>query len=253
MTGAAVSVVVPMYRTAAHLPELLRRLDEAVPGAEVVLVDDRCPEGSADLAAGLDTRSLHLVIRRLSANIGQHGAVHVGLAAATAPVVAVMDADLQDRPEALPALLAALAAHPEADAVCAARAGQYEGLGRRCTARGYRATARVLSGGRIPRGAGMFLVARRSAVDAVRALDDPLAPLVPALAAARCRLLAQPVPRDPRADGDGAHLSRQRLLIALRGLALLTPARHLLARRHRRHLAALAVEVTDVHPQEHPA
>lgn len=255
MPEPALSVVVPMYRTAAHLPELLRRLDEAVPGAEVVLVDDHCPEASAEVAASLPRGSLHPVVVRLSANVGQHAAVHIGLGLARSPLVAVMDADLQDRPEALPVLLSALDAHPHADAVCAARMGRYASRGRRCTARAYRATARVLSRGRIPAGAGMFMVARRRAVEAVLRLDDPMAPLVPAIAAAGLRLMAEPIPRDPRPDGAGAHGGRDRVRIALRGLALLTPARRPLARRHRRLLADRCVAVHHIphHAQEHPA
>ena len=253
LADPSLSVVIPMFRTAAHLPELLQRLDRSVPHAEVVLVDDHCPERSGQRALSLYPGSLRVVVRHLSVNVGQHAAVHYGLAAATGPVVAVMDADLQDRPEALAELLAALAAHPEADVVCAARTGHHSSLGRERTARAYRATARVLSRGRIPPGAAMFLVAHRHAVDAVRTLDDPMAPLVPAFAAAGQHLVAVPLHRDPRREGRSGHRGSDRLRIAARGLATLTPARRLVAARHRRSMAASAVEITDCplpHAQE---
>jgi len=230
------SVVVPMHRTARHLPELLQRLDAAVPGAEVVLVDDACPERSADLADTLPSHSLRVTVVRLSVNLGQHAAVHQGLARANGARVAVMDADLQDAPEALPQLLAALDDDPALSAVCAARSGDYASPGRQSTARCYRWTARVLSRGRIPKGAGMFLVARRPAIEAVRSLDDPFAPLVPSLAAAGQVMHAVPVRRDVRDDGASGHRGSDRLRIALRGLAVLTPLRPVLARRHRAEL-----------------
>ncbi len=250
MPGERLSVVVPMYRTSRHLPELLARLDAAVPHAEVVLVDDACPERSADGAAAIDAGTLRVVIVRLSTNLGQHAAVHVGLATATRELVAVMDADLQDEPEALPVLLDALAAQPALGAVCSSRAGTYTTAGRQRSARTYRWMARVLSGGRIPQGAGMYLVAQRSAVQAVRDLDDPYAPLVTALAAAHVPLDAIAVERRGRDDGRSAHGGRDRLRIAVRGLVVLTPLRSWQAARHRRHLAARALVVQVDTPQQ---
>lgn len=248
---ADLSVVVPMHATARHLPELLRRLEASVPGAEVVLVDDACPQHSADFADTLATRSLSVTVVRLSVNVGQHAAVHQGLAHVSGTLVAVMDADLQDTPEALPQLLAALDDHAALDVVCAARTGDYASAGRRRTARCYRWTARLLSRGRIPRGAGMFLVARRPAIEAVRRLDDPFAPLVPSLAAAGQVMHAVPVRRDARDDGSSGHRGTDRLRIALRGLAVLTPLRPVLASRHRADLTRRRLQVAVTVPH-HP-
>ena len=50
MTAPSVSVVVPVYRNAASLPELARRMAEALaadyPRFELLLVDDGSPDGS---------------------------------------------------------------------------------------------------------------------------------------------------------------------------------------------------------------
>lgn len=235
-----VSIVVPMFRTRRFVRPLLERLRAVVPGAEVLVVDDACPERSGDAALEIDAAGLDIAVVGLSRNIGQHAAVLVGLRAATGDVVVVMDGDLQDAPEDVPTLVAALASDPAAGAVCAARAGRYAAATQRLTARAYRRTATLLSGGRVPRRAGMFLAARRHAVDAVLELDDPFVPLVPALAASGICVRAIDIERAPRDDASTAHTSRLRVSIALRGLVALTPARPVLAALHRRRWRRIA-------------
>jgi len=225
----AVSVVLPLHRTAATLDELLERLAAACPpGTEYVLVDDHCPEDSGELVLA---RWAHLPGRllRLAENAGQHAAVQAGLRRAYGDRVVVMDADLQDSPEDVPRLLAALDAG-SADVVCAGRRGHYEGPGQERTARAYRRVAGLLSHGRIPVDAGMFSAWRRDAVARVIALDDHAAPLVPAAALAGLRLAAVPVDRHTRLRGRSATGSLRRVRIAVRGLVTLTPL-HPMARR----------------------
>ena len=104
----AVSVVVPVYRNAATLPELKRRLTEALDRSgvshELVLVVDGCREGSFEAAAGLAGGDARVRAVRLKRNYGQNQAVMAGIRLARGLTVAVMDADLQDPPEAVPRL-----------------------------------------------------------------------------------------------------------------------------------------------------
>lgn len=238
-TGGSVSVVVPMYRTRRFLPELLSRLGSALPsGSEVVLVDDACPEQSWREAVDARVDSLRIEVVRLTQNVGQHAAVLVGLACASGDTVVVMDADLQDSPEAIPVLLERLEQDDAAEAVCAARLGQYTSNGRRRTAMLYRALARALSGGRLPPNAGMFLVVRRVATQRVLALDDPFVPLVPALARTGSSIVAIPVGRRPRLGDASAYTAVMRARVAARGLLTLTPLHPLVAARHRRRWAS---------------
>ena len=229
MRRPTVSVVLPLHRTAATLDELLERLRVSCPpGTEYVLVDDRCPERSGDLVL---TRWAHLPGRLLSLaeNVGQHACVQAGLRHAHGERIVVMDADLQDSPEDVPRLLAALDAG-SADVVCAGRRGHYAHLGQERTARAYRRVARLLSGGRIPVDAGMFSAWRRDSVDRVVALHDHAAPLVPAAALAGLSIATVPADRHSRPRGRSATGSWRRLRIAVRGLLTLTPV-HPLARR----------------------
>lgn len=244
VTGSTrISVVVPMHRTARYLSALISRIEAATPrDTELVLVDDACPEKSWQRASELSTPSRVKVVR-ISPNVGQHAAVLAGLGHTSGDVVVVMDADLQDPPEAVMMLVTALLSDPTVDVVSAARAGRYTGLGRRTSAATYRAAARFLSNGRIPAGAGMFLAMRQHAVHGVLALDDPYAPLVPALARSGARIHALKITRAAREGGESGHGSLARLRIAARGLVTLTPAHGLLAKVGRRKWAQVAPHI----------
>jgi glycosyltransferase involved in cell wall biosynthesis len=102
-----VSVVVPVHDNAATLPELCRRLGAATPDRplEIIAVDDASRDASLAVL-----RTLDVVAIALPQRLGQNAALRTGLSRATQPLACVMDADLQDPPEALPRLLERLAA-----------------------------------------------------------------------------------------------------------------------------------------------
>jgi glycosyltransferase involved in cell wall biosynthesis len=113
------SVVVPTYRSAPALGELLDRLRTALAGVdyEVVVVNDASPDDTWERLEALAPHHPELVAVDLLANRGQALATLCGVAHARGDQVATMDDDLQHPPEELPRLLAALAAHPRWDAV----------------------------------------------------------------------------------------------------------------------------------------
>jgi dolichol-phosphate mannosyltransferase len=104
------SVVVPTFNEKSNIPELLRRLQATLNhgGWEVIFVDDDSPDGTAstirDIArSDSRVRVLHRIGRR-----GLSSACIEGMLAASAPVIAVMDADLQHDETRLPLMLAAV-------------------------------------------------------------------------------------------------------------------------------------------------
>jgi undecaprenyl-phosphate 4-deoxy-4-formamido-L-arabinose transferase len=103
-----VSVVVPVYRNATTLPELLRRLDGALGSVvrEYVFVVDGSPDDSAEVLRREQATYPHLVVVELSRNFGQHAALCAGFETARGAALAVLDADLQQRPEDLPPMIA---------------------------------------------------------------------------------------------------------------------------------------------------
>ena len=109
------SVVIPVYKNAgsiARLLEALADLNASLRGQlEAVFVVDGSPDQSyALLHAALDTLAYPAQLLAHSRNFGSFAAIRSGLAAARGDYFGVMAADLQEPPELLPALFAALAA-----------------------------------------------------------------------------------------------------------------------------------------------
>ena len=107
------SVVIPVYRSAPLLPELVERLKNTLEARtsswEIVFVDDASPDGSFDLLLEMRQRDPRIRIIQLARNHGQQRAVLCGLNYTRGHAVVTMDDDLQHPPEEIPKLLAALA------------------------------------------------------------------------------------------------------------------------------------------------
>lgn len=101
------SVVAPVYNKASTLPEFVRRVRAAFGGiaVEVILVDDSSDDNSREVARALDATLVERPRRG-----GQNAAVLTGLRAATGRTCCVLDVDLEDPPEGLPALVSGLRA-----------------------------------------------------------------------------------------------------------------------------------------------
>lgn len=106
------SVVVPVYRSEAILPELIGRLAEVLgkvsTNYEVVLVNDSSPDGSWEIMCRLASEHPWIRAIDLMRNYGQHNALLCGIRAAAYDVIVTMDDDLQHPPEEIPKLLAVL-------------------------------------------------------------------------------------------------------------------------------------------------
>jgi len=106
-----VSVVVPVYNEEATLDELIDRCLKACEKTggtfELILVDDGSSDRSARMIAAAADKHVGKVIGvLLNRNYGQHAAVMAGLERTRGEVVVTLDADLQNPPEEIPALLA---------------------------------------------------------------------------------------------------------------------------------------------------
>ena len=106
----SVSVVVPVYNEAGNLPILLDEIAAALAGRvyEVVAVDDGSTDGSGDELVALRGRHPALRVVRFARNAGQSAAFAAGFRAARGALIVTMDADLQNDPADVPALLDAL-------------------------------------------------------------------------------------------------------------------------------------------------
>jgi len=74
-----ISVVVPVYRCSGCLDDLCRRMTEVLrpltSGYEIILVDDRSPDGAWDSIVALQAKYHEVRGVRLSRNFGQHIAI----------------------------------------------------------------------------------------------------------------------------------------------------------------------------------
>jgi glycosyltransferase involved in cell wall biosynthesis len=104
------SVVVPVYKNAPQLQELLERLRRAcgtLQGieSEYVFVDDGSPDASFAVLSRLAEANPQVRVIRLSRNFGSNLAILAGLSYARGDAVAIIAADLQDPPELLPEMV----------------------------------------------------------------------------------------------------------------------------------------------------
>lgn len=123
IVSPSLSIVVPTYNERGPLAELMAAVfavlaRHAIDG-ELVVVDDHSPDGTGALADELATRHPMRVVHR-AGKLGLGTAVIEGFAAAAAPIVGVMDADLSHPPDLLPRMLEAFDRHG-ADFVIASR------------------------------------------------------------------------------------------------------------------------------------
>jgi glycosyltransferase involved in cell wall biosynthesis len=115
-----VAVVLAFYRADATFPAALASvLAQSVPAAEIMVVDDGSPYGTARTLEQLPSG---VGIVRLQSNIGVNGARRAGTAATTAPLVAYLDADDRWPVNYLATMVAALETAATAPAAFAAAA-----------------------------------------------------------------------------------------------------------------------------------
>jgi dolichol-phosphate mannosyltransferase len=120
---AALTIVVPTYNERDRLGDLVEQVfdgynAEGLDG-ELVIVDDNSPDGTGALADELAARHRITVVHR-AGKLGLGTAVVEGFAAATAPIVGVIDADLSHPPRMLPRMLASMQ-QAQADMVIGSR------------------------------------------------------------------------------------------------------------------------------------
>jgi glycosyltransferase involved in cell wall biosynthesis len=152
------SIVVPVYRNVGTLHELADRvratLADSVSDYRLIFVVDASPDESWATVQKLASTDRRVTGILLPKNFGQHRALLIGLASLRAKVYAVLDADLQDPPEHLKAMLEHTQRHGES--VFAGRMGSYQSWGRMLTSRVFKRLLGWLVG--LPVNVGTYLV-----------------------------------------------------------------------------------------------
>lgn len=106
-----VLVLVPTYNEIENIEDVLRRARAALPDADVLVIDDGSPDGTADRAEKLDVELGGIEVLRRGAKSGLGSAYRAGFRVGLArgyDVMIEMDADLSHDPAVLPELVAAV-------------------------------------------------------------------------------------------------------------------------------------------------
>ena len=168
------SVVVPAFNEADGLAEFHRRLAGVMATVgtwEVVYVDDGSDDATHMVLQRLRRDDPHIALISLTRNFGKEIATTAGLDHATGDAVIVIDADLQDPPEAIPALVDAW--RQGFDMVTGQRRSRGgESWLKRVTAHLFYRLMRHTGRVRLPVDTGDFRLMSRRAVDAVRQLRE---------------------------------------------------------------------------------
>ena len=108
MNTSKLSVVSPVYHGENMLEELVARISKAVAPLtsdyEIIMVNDGSPDASWEGIKTLCARDTKVKGINLAHNFGQPYAITAGLSYAQGDYIAVIDCDLQNKPEDLPAL-----------------------------------------------------------------------------------------------------------------------------------------------------
>lgn len=218
-----VSVVVPVYGCAPCLYELHERIAASVGELtdrwEVIYVDDASLDGAWPILRTLVSRDPAVRALRLSRNFGQDAAITAGLSRSRGSWTVVLDCDLEEPPELIPALVAR--GRAGADIVNGRRRGVSHGLFRRVTSRAYRLL--TLQGEDRP-AYGTLSALSRPVVDAFLSLQDhdrEYLLVIDWLGFTRAHV---DFDHEERRHGDSSYTVRRLLRVALSGLFFRTTA-----------------------------
>ena len=175
MTSCELSIVIPVYNEQEVLPELHRRLekllsDNRCPTSEVLFVSDGSTDETEDILSELVCQDSRFRAVLLARNFGHQAAVSVGLQMVRGRYVAVIDGDLQDPPEAILELLAAL--HNGADVAYGIRRKRKEGILKRTAYFVFYRLLNFVSPIDVPLDTGDFCCMRREVVDKINSLSE---------------------------------------------------------------------------------
>ncbi len=210
-----VSIVVPVYGNGATVHALHDAVQRVLQAErltyEAIFVNDACPNGSLEALECLAATNPWVRVTALPRNVGQHQAVLIGLSQARGRCAVIMDADLQDPPDALPGMLKQL--ENGYGAVFAGRRGRYQSTGRLMTSRVFKTVLHVLTG--VPRDAGMYVALSRPMIDHLVARPEKRPFVVAMIGTSGLPMSSIPVARMPRQSGESTYSSWMRLKAGL--------------------------------------
>jgi undecaprenyl-phosphate 4-deoxy-4-formamido-L-arabinose transferase len=213
----AVSVVVAMLNEVGTIEDLTRRVCQALGergmSFEIVLVDDGSRDRTVETVRRLEAADERVRVFEFTRNFGQAAALACGIFAARGHIVVQMDGDLQNPPEEIPKLLAAIEAG--AGVATGRRGTRYEGAWRWLGSRVMHWLARLLTGAQIEDFGGNFKAYRRDVVEETRRIWAPGKPFFPLTLWLGFPVAEVTVRHDPPWQGESRYTLRSLLRINL--------------------------------------
>jgi glycosyltransferase involved in cell wall biosynthesis len=161
-----ISVVIPVHNEEDNLEPLLTELETVMRSLrkpfEVICVDDRSTDNSLAVLTEQQKRRSYLRVLRHRVNCGESAGQATGFRNARGALVVTMDADQQNDPADIPALLAALV--PDVVAVCGVRRKREDDWVRRVSSRLANAFRNGMTGDRITDAGCTYRIIRRTAL-----------------------------------------------------------------------------------------
>lgn len=171
-----ISIITPVYKAEGCLDELYKRLVAALEPVtkdfEIIMVEDCGGDRSWEIICSLAATDPRVKGLQFSRNFGQHYGITAGLDVAEGDWVVVMDCDLQDRPEEIPALYAK--AQEGYDVVLARRGGRTDGALKRLSSWCFYQLLSWLADTEYDSATGNFRIISRKVVLASRQMREQL-------------------------------------------------------------------------------
>lgn len=171
-----ITILTPVYKADTLLPELVARVSAVMKqmqqAYEIILVEDHSPDDSWQKILELCQTHPHVRGIKLSRNFGQHYAITAGLEASRGEWVVVMDCDLQDVPEEIPALYAK--AQEGYHVVQARREIRQDGFFKKLFSRTFYGVLSWLTGTRHDPAIANFGIYHRKVIDAVSEMKESI-------------------------------------------------------------------------------
>ena len=169
------SIIIAMYNEELVIEECHRRvsavLDNLNEHCEIIYIDDGSSDNSINLVNGFSNLNHKIITIRLSRNFGKEAAMSAGLQAAKGKAVILLDADLQDPPELIPAMVKAW--KQGFDVVDMQRSERHgESWFKRLTAAAFYKLINIMSDIPIPQNVGDFRLIDRRVVDQINKLPE---------------------------------------------------------------------------------
>ena len=174
LTKKMISVVVACYRDGGSVHEMYTRLTailgETTHRYEIIFVNDNSPDNAEEVLTELAARDSRVVVISHSRNFGSQMAFTSGMKQSKGDAVILMDGDLQDPPEVIPALIRKL--ETGYDVVYGVRERRKESWPMEAARKVFYRIYRRLSYLDMPLDAGDFSVMNRCVVDALLQLPE---------------------------------------------------------------------------------